>query len=57
VKFLEYVEGMSKINNICRLCGTLEGLKLKIFDPERDFVSKIHQLLPIMVRAHRACKV
>jgi hypothetical protein len=39
------------MNAICRLCGTSEGLKLKIFDPERDYVSKIHQLLPIMVRA------
>jgi hypothetical protein len=57
VKFLEYVAGMNIKSNICRLCGTSEGVKLKIFDPARDYVSKIHQLLPIMVRAHQACKV
>jgi hypothetical protein len=56
VKFLEYVARMST-KNICRLCGTSEGLKLEIFDPARDYVSKIQQLLPIMVRAHQACKV
>lgn len=49
VNFIEYVEGMSNMDTICRLCGTSEGLKLQIFDPERDYVTKIHQLLPIMV--------
>lgn len=41
------------MDTICRLCGTSEGLKLKIFDTEMDHVSKIHQLLPIMVRGMR----
>jgi len=40
----------SEINSICRLCGTSEGIRFKIFDPGRDYVSKIHKLLPIMVR-------
>lgn len=44
------LQGMCNFDSVCRLCGTSEGVKLKIFDPGMDHVSKIHQLLPIMVR-------
>ncbi|PSN48339.1 hypothetical protein C0J52_08078 [Blattella germanica] len=35
--------------NVCRLCGTADGIKFKIFDAVDNYISKIHQLLPIMI--------
>uniref|UniRef100_A0A1B6MMV5 Uncharacterized protein n=1 Tax=Graphocephala atropunctata TaxID=36148 RepID=A0A1B6MMV5_9HEMI len=40
------------INDVCRLCGSEEGIRVDIFEPGAEHVKKIHKILPITVNEY-----
>nr|CAD7403235.1 unnamed protein product [Timema cristinae] len=43
----------SEINeDLCRLCSSNEGIKMNIFEPEKNFIAKINFVLSIVIAKH-----
>lgn len=40
------------VDKLCRLCGSESGIKINIFEPDSEYVKKIHKVLPITVNEH-----
>jgi len=40
------------MENLCRLCGSEDGIKVDIFQPGTERVKKINKILPITINEH-----